>query len=97
GEVGGGGTCSGVAMRDPVGSPRQETLVGYLNRCLVEPAPLDGTAGAGLGLYRVFQSLSRFVVNVAPGRTTEVMALLDLRLNMKRVRRAPKSFPIFLA
>jgi hypothetical protein len=96
-EVAGDGTFIGVAQRDPFGALTQETLVGYLNRCLVEPAPLDGTAGAGIGLYRVFQSLSKFVVNVAPGRCTEVMALLDLRLSMRRFRHAPKSFHIFIA
>jgi hypothetical protein len=58
---------------------------------------LDGAGGAGIGLFRVFQSLSKFVVNVAPGRCTEVIALLDLRLNMKKFRQVPKSFHIFIA
>jgi hypothetical protein len=91
------GNFIGIAQRDPFGSLTQETIVSYLNRCLVEPGPLDSTAGAGIGLYRVFQSLSKFVVNIEPGRRTEVIALLDLRLNMKKFRHAPKSFHIFIA
>jgi hypothetical protein len=91
------GNFIGIAQRDPFGSLTQETIVRYLNRCLVAPAPLHSTAGAGIGLYRVFQSLSKFVVNIDPGRRTEVIALLDLRLNMKKFRGAAKSFHIFIS
>jgi hypothetical protein len=87
-----------IAQIDPFGALTPDTVIGYLNRCLVHgPEPLeDTTGGAGLGLYRVFQSLSKFIINIDPGRCTEVICLLDLRLTMKRFRQAPKSFHIFL-
>lgn len=87
-----------VAQIDPFGALTQDTVVSYLNRCLVKgPEQLsEASGGAGIGLYRVFQSLSKFVINVEPGRRTEVICLIDLRLTMKRFRQQPKSFHIFI-
>ncbi len=87
-----------IAQVDPFGALTQETVVSYLNRCLVKgPEQLsDASGGAGIGLYRVFQSLSKFIINVDPGKRTEVICLLDLRLTMKRFRQAAKSFHIFI-
>ena len=88
-----------IAQIDPFGALTQETVVSYLNRCLVKgPEQFsDATGGAGIGLFRVFQSLSKFIVNINPGRKTEVISLIDLRLSMKRFRQAAKSFHIFVA
>ncbi|MEZ4403291.1 MAG: hypothetical protein R3B06_24915 [Kofleriaceae bacterium] len=87
-----------IAQIDPFGALTQDTVVGYLNRCLVKgPEQLsEASGGAGIGLYRVFQSLSKFVINVEPGRRTEVICLIDLRLSMKRFRQQAKSFHIFI-
>jgi hypothetical protein len=56
----------------------------------------EASGGAGLGLFRMFQSLSKFVVNISPGKKTEVVALVDLRVTMKQFRAAAKSFHIFI-
>jgi hypothetical protein len=87
-----------IAQIDPFGALTQETVVSYLNRCLVKgPEQLsEASGGAGIGLYRVFQSLSKFIINVEPGRRTEVICLIDLRLTMKRFRQQAKSFHIFI-
>jgi CheY-like chemotaxis protein len=87
-----------IAGIDPFGSLTQETIVSYLNRCLVRGPDQfsDATGGAGIGLFRVFQSLSKFIINIEPGRKTEVISLIDLRLSMKRFRQAAKSFHIFI-
>lgn len=87
-----------VAQIDPFGALTQDTVVDYLNRCLAKgPDQIsEASGGAGIGLFRVFQSLSKFVVNIKPGRKTEVICLIDLRLSMKRFRQAPKSFHIFI-
>ncbi len=87
-----------IAQIDPFGALTQETVVSYLNRCLVKgPEQLsEASGGAGIGLYRVFQSLSKFVINVDPGHKTEVICLIDLRLSMKRFRQQAKSFHIFI-
>lgn len=88
-----------IAQIDPFGSLTQDTVVSYLNRCLVKgPHQFsDASGGAGIGLYRVFQSLSKFIINIQPGHKTEVITLIDLRLNMRRFRLAAKSFHIFIA
>jgi CheY-like chemotaxis protein len=88
-----------IAQIDPFGALTQETVVSYLNRCLVKgPEQFsDASGGAGIGLFRVFSSLSKFIVNIDPGRKTEVISLIDLRLSMKRFRQAAKSFHIFVA
>lgn len=88
-----------IAQIDPFGSLTQDTVVSYLNRCLARGPDQfsEASGGAGIGLYRVFQSLSKFVVNIDPGKKTEVIALIDLRLSMKRFRQAAKSFHIFVA
>lgn len=88
-----------IAQIDPFGSLTQDTVVSYLNRCLARGPDQfsEASGGAGIGLFRVFQSLSKFVVNIDPGKKTEVIALIDLRLSMKRFRQAAKSFHIFVA
>jgi hypothetical protein len=88
-----------VSQSDPFGALTHDTIVTYLNRCLVKgPQQIsDASGGAGIGLYRVFQSLSKFIINIDPGKKTEVISLIDLRLSMKQFRSLPKSFHIFVA
>jgi len=88
-----------ISSSDPFGSLKQDTVIEYLNRCLVKgPKQMsEDSGGAGLGLYRVFQSVSKFVINLDPGRRTEVISLIDLRLSMKQFRLATKSFHCFVA
>jgi hypothetical protein len=93
------GNFIAVSQTDPFGALTHDVIVSYLNRCLTRgPQQLsDASGGAGIGLFRVFQSLSKFVVNIDPGRKTEVISLVDLRVSMKRFRALPKSFHIFIA
>lgn len=88
-----------VSQSDPFGALTHDTIVSYLNRCLVKgPQQIsDASGGAGIGLYRVFQSLSKFIINIEPGVRTEVISLIDLRLSMKQFRQLPKSFHIFVS
>ena len=70
-----------VSQTDPFGALTQDTIVSYLNRCLIkgEQQFSNASGGAGIGLYRVFTSLSKFIVNIDPGRKTEVICLIDLQ------------------
>ncbi len=97
-EFGCDGDFIAVSSSDPFGSLKQDTVIDYLNRCLVKgPKQMsEDSGGAGLGLYRVFQSVSKFVLNLDPGKRTEVIALIDLRLSMKQFRLATKSFHCFV-
>jgi hypothetical protein len=86
----------GLSTRDPFGSLRPEVVHASLRRCFHKPEPRPGsTGGAGLGLYLLLSSLSQLVFNVAPGRRTEVIGLLELR-SQARAQAAGKSFNLFV-
>ncbi len=55
------------------------------------------TGGAGLGMYFVMQSVTRFIANIAPGRTTEVIALFDIRATGREAESCARSIHVFVA
>jgi hypothetical protein len=91
------GRTFGISVRDPFGSLTRETVVKYLERCLRQtPAELiTETGGAGLGLYRVYGAISRFVINIRPGARTETIGLIDVRRSLKEHKTLPKSLQIY--
>ena len=78
-----------LSVLDESGSLRQPDLIDCVRRARRErgrPQPTDGSGGgAGLGLYLVLANVAGLVVNVAPGRQTEVVCLLD-RARVSRTR-----------
>ena len=71
-----------VSVSDAFGSIRQRDVIGHVRRARDErgrpnPATLD-EPGAGLGLYLVLANVASLIVNVNPGRKTEVVCLFDL-------------------
>jgi hypothetical protein len=86
----------GISTRDPFGSLKPAVVHASLRRCFDKPEPRPGsTGGAGLGLYLLLGSLSQLVFNVAPGRRTEVIGLLELR-SQTRTQAPGKSFNLFV-
>lgn len=98
-QVASDGCRLGVSTTDPFGSLGRLQLLDLMARGLRrEEPPLDeGQGGAGIGLYLVYESLSHFVVNLAPGRCTEMIGLLDVRGSFRDFARRPKSFNVFVA
>jgi hypothetical protein len=92
------GNRLGISARDPFGSLTEERLLDYLGKCLRrgddQVDSKDG--GAGLGLYHIFEAVSHLVVNIAPGRRTEIIGLIDVQGTYRDFARASKSFNIFL-
>lgn len=88
-----------LTVGDPFGSLKVETITSYLGKCFrSEQDQIDEKeGGAGLGIYYAFASLSHFVVNIHPGRRTEVIGLMDLHSNFRSFARSGKSFNVFLA
>jgi hypothetical protein len=87
----------GLSTVDPFGSLRPEVVLSSLRRCFHKPEPRPGsTGGAGLGLYLLLGSLSHLVFNVALGKRTEVIGLMDISMPMGRSATAGKSFNIFV-
>jgi hypothetical protein len=67
-----------------------------LRRCLSAGDQIEQKAGgAGLGLYTVLQSVTQLIINVDPGRRTEVIAIVDLTQRMRGVRAGGHSIQLF--
>lgn len=70
-----------ISVGDGFGSLRQRDVIDHVRRARSErgrPQPISESEGAGLGLYLVLANVASLIVNVAPGRQTEVVCLFDL-------------------
>jgi hypothetical protein len=87
-----------LAATDKFGSLEQSRVVNYLAKCFVnETAQVDDKAGgAGLGLYYIFNAMHHFIINIAPGRRTEVMGLLEVTRTYKHYSSRTRSFNVFV-
>ena len=71
-----------VSVADGFGALVKGAIVDHLQRARAERGRPRGSAegaGAGLGLYFIVSSVTRFIANVDPGTRTEVIGLFDLR------------------
>lgn len=95
-------TCDGrrlgVSASDPFGSFHQDRLRSLLGECLrQDPREVAQSAGgAGLGLKFVFDSLSHFIVNLRPGRRTEVIGIIHVESSYRAFAGRSKSFNLFV-
>jgi CheY-like chemotaxis protein len=64
-----------VEVADEFGSLSRETIL----RALVTNGVKDAGGGAGMGIALAYRSCDHLVFNLAPGRRTEVIALIDVR------------------
>ncbi|MBK9030249.1 MAG: PEGA domain-containing protein [Myxococcales bacterium] len=73
------GRSFAMSVRDSFGALERGTILRYLHKCLHSEQQIDRkTGGAGLGLYFIASSASRFLVNVLPGVATECVVTHDL-------------------
>lgn len=88
----------GVAVTDPFGSLAQATILDYLAKCFRKDDGQvdDKPGGAGLGFYQILDALSHFVINIRPGRATEMIGLIDISGSYKDFVVKGKSFNIFV-
>lgn len=88
----------GMSVEDPFGSlapARVQQNLGRALRAGVDQV-VQGTGGAGLGLYQILDALSHFVIGIAPGQKTEMIGLLDVSSGFRRFAEAGKSFNLFV-
>jgi hypothetical protein len=87
-----------VAVRDPFGALRAETVRGHLARGLRGGAEQisQKAGGAGLGLFLLFDHLHALSVEIHPGRRTEVSGLVDLRGGLRSVLAVPRRFDLLV-
>jgi hypothetical protein len=88
----------GISTVDPFGSLAPEQIQDYLARAFqgIGDGVSADSAGAGLGFFQILDSLSHFIVNLEPGRRTEMVGLLDVSGGYRDFARSGKSFNIFV-
>ncbi|OGQ92118.1 MAG: hypothetical protein A2289_04975 [Deltaproteobacteria bacterium RIFOXYA12_FULL_58_15] len=86
-----------VSVTDHFGRLARETAVNYLQKCFAKGKNQisSDTGGAGLGLYMAYLAMSNFVINVAPGKKTEVIGFVDLRASTRDMSLRPRTFHYF--
>ncbi len=88
-----------VSVEDTYGGLHKEAILDHLIRARAERGrPRTGsetTGGAGLGLYFVLSSVTRFIANIDPGRRTEVVCLFDLRQTGREAEACTRSLHVF--
>lgn len=84
------GATIALSVGDDYGALRQRDVIDHVRRARSERGrPRPGIEpGAGIGLYLVLANVASLIVNVDPGRRTEVVCLFDLA---RRDRRAVAS------
>lgn len=93
------GSLFGVAVADPFGALKRDKLFQYLKKVLrrADSSNLIDTkkGGAGLGLFKILYSSHALICNVDPGKTTEVMALIDIQHQVRDFSKMARSVHYF--
>jgi hypothetical protein len=94
-----------VSVEDEYGALEKESILEHLARARLErgkPKPREvrpgdeaATNGAGLGLYFILSSVTRFIANVEPGKRTEVICLFDLKVSGRDADACARSLHVF--
>jgi hypothetical protein len=90
-----------VSVEDSYGALEKAAILDHLARARQERGrPRGGDdaspgAGAGLGLYFILSSVTRFIANVSPGRRTEVVCLFDLKQSGRDAEACARSLHVF--
>ena len=88
----------GISTVDQYGSLSPKRLLSYLAKCYrggpdqISPNPMR----AGLGMYLTLETLSQLIVNVSPGKRTEVIGILRPADNFRNFMSQSKSFHVFV-
>jgi hypothetical protein len=90
-----------VSVQDEFGELQKEAILDHVSRARQERGRPRSTeevgdgAGAGLGLYFILSSVTRFVANVLPGKRTEVVCLFDLKSSGREAEACARSLHVF--
>jgi diguanylate cyclase (GGDEF)-like protein len=95
-EFGSDGRFLGVAVLDEHGLFRDEDLFRGIGKALEHETGIpQGATHAHLGFRIMLSALSHLIINVDPGRCTEIIGLVDLRKTLKEYRSSVPSLGLF--
>jgi hypothetical protein len=90
------GRYFGMAVVDHYGELRKKSILDNLLRARASGGrPRAGASGAGLGIFFVLASASRYIANIQQGVKTEVICLFDMRLTGREAQSCTSSLHIF--
>lgn len=81
-----------LEVEDNLGILEKSTLLEALKRARETHAPKSEGRGAGLGLYLVYQSTNQIWIDVAPGKYTRVLCVLEATKRYKNFKGRFTSF-----
>lgn len=87
-----------VSVEDRYGALAKDVILDHLQRARLErgrPRASQSNGGAGLGLYFILSSVTRFIANVVPGERTEVVCLFDLKQGGREADTCARSLHVF--
>lgn len=94
------GGAIAISVGDSYGSLSKRDVIDHVRRARRErgrPRP-HAAAGAGIGLYLVLANVASLVVNIEPGRRTEVVCLFDVaRREHPAITTSVRSLHVFAA
>jgi len=92
------GRYFGMSVVDHYGELRKKSILDNLLRARESGGrPRAGASGAGLGIFFVLASASRYIANIHQGVKTEVICLFDMRLTGREAQSCTGSLHIFTA
>ncbi len=93
-----------ISVQDNYGELHKEAILDNVMRARAERGaprlgddPPTGGGGAGLGLYFILSSVTRFIANVSSHKKTEVVCLFDLKESGRDAPSCARSLHIFTA
>jgi hypothetical protein len=85
-----------LAASDPFGKLTADTILAHIEARLAGGSEqITESGGGGFGLFTIFQNASSMVLNLVPGRCSELIATLDLRAPLHETKRQAKSLHFF--
>ena len=87
-----------VSVVDQYGELQKSMILDNLMRARAErgrPRQAQESTGAGLGIYFVLSSVTRYIANIEPGQKTEIICLFDLRQTGREAAGYASSLHIF--
>jgi len=90
-----------VSVQDDFGELHKAAILDHVSRARSErgrPRSAEEAgdgAGAGLGLYFILSSVTRFVANIEPGKRTEVVCMFDLKTSGRDAESCARSLHVF--